>query len=82
MKSTFARIPAESRIFHHRKIRFDVSVGRLDTLMAEPKGDHGRVHSRLEQVHRGGMPTMSLETSSPCTSGQFAECRRAPQDHC
>ena len=43
------------RVFHHRKVRFDVSVGGLYTLMSEPQCDHGRVHPRLEQVHRGGV---------------------------
>ncbi len=35
----------------HLQVGFDINVGRLQTFMAQPKGDHCYVHAGLQQMH-------------------------------
>jgi hypothetical protein len=41
---------------HNAEVRVEVYRGRLDLLVVEPEGDHGRVDLRLEETHRASEP--------------------------
>jgi hypothetical protein len=44
-----------------RQIRFEILAGGFDAFVAQPERDRGDVDTRLKQVHRGGVSTMSME---------------------
>ncbi len=48
-------------LFFHGKIGFDVAVGSVRAFMPEPQGDDVEGDPRLQQMHCGRVPAISLK---------------------